>query len=64
MGQIPNWVGCYSRARELAAVARRILVISFESSHHQYEAISVFARTRMCGHLPLVRSAYAKKPII
>jgi hypothetical protein len=43
-------------------VDRRILVISPESSHHQYEAVLVFARARKCGHLPLDRFAYAKKP--
>ena len=48
-------------ARESAAVARRILVISPESSDHQYEVVPVFARAQMCGHLPLVHSAYAKK---
>ena len=49
------------QARESATVARRILVISPESSHCWYEAVLVFARARMCGHLPLVRFAYAKK---
>jgi len=50
-------------ARESAAVARRILVISPESSDHQYEVVPVFARAQMCGHLPLVHSTYAKKPV-
>ena len=47
---VPCW------ARGSAAVARRILVISPESSHHQCGAVLVFARVKMCGHLPLVRS--------
>ena len=51
------------QARELAAVARRILVISHNSSHPRYEAVLVFARAQMCGYLPLVRSTYAKKPV-
>ena len=51
------------QARKSAAVVRRILVISPESSHLQYEVVLVFARAQMCGHLPLVRSAYAKKPV-
>ena len=49
------------QARELATVDRRILVISPESSHLRYQAILVFARAQMCGHLPLIHSAYAKK---
>ena len=50
-----------SQARESIAVARRILVILPESSHHRYEAVPVFARAWMCGHLPFICSAYAKK---
>jgi hypothetical protein len=50
-------------ARESATAARRILVISPESSHYRYEVVLVFARARMCGHLPLVHSACAKKPV-
>ena len=49
------------QARESAAVARKILVTSPKSSHLQYEAVLVFARVLMCGNLPLVWSAYAKK---
>ena len=56
----PILVPC--QVRESIAVARRILVISPESSHHLYEAILVFARAWICGHLPLICSAYAKKP--
>ena len=44
------------RARGSAAAARRILVISPESPHHQRRAILVFTRVQMCGHLPLVHS--------
>ena len=51
------------QAREPATMARRILVISPESSHRRFEAVLVLARARMCGHLPLVCSAYAKKPM-
>jgi len=51
------------QARELATVDRRILVISPESSHLRYQAILVFARAQMCGHPPLLHSAYAKKPM-
>jgi hypothetical protein len=58
---LPILVSC--QARESATAARRILVISLKSSHRQYEAVLVFARARMCGHLPLVRFAYAKKPV-
>ena len=43
-------------ARGLIAAARRILVISPESSHRQRRAILVFARVKMCGHLSLVHS--------
>ena len=57
----PILVPC--QVRESATMARRILVISPESSHHRYEAVPVFARALMCGHLPLVRSTYAKKPV-
>ena len=56
----PILVPC--RAREPVAMVRRILVMSPESSHHRYEAILVFTRARMCGHLPLICSAYTKKP--
>ena len=44
------------RARGSAATARRILVISPESSHHQCKAVLVFARVQMCEHIPLIRS--------
>ena len=44
----PRW------ARRPAIAVRRILVISPESSLHAHKAILVFARARMCGHLPLV----------
>ena len=49
------------QARKSVAAARRILMISLVSSHHRYEAILVFVRAQMCGHLLLVRFAYAKK---
>ena len=42
------------QARGSAAVVRRILVISLESSFHAHKVVLVFARTRMCGHLTLV----------
>ena len=57
---LPILVPC--QARKSAAAARRILVISPESSRHRYEVVPVFAMARMCGHLRLVCSAYAKKP--
>ena len=41
-------------ARRPAIAIRRILVISPESSLHARKAILVFARARMCNHLPLV----------
>ena len=44
------------RARGSATTARRSLVISPVSSHHARRAVLVFARAKMCGHLPLVRS--------
>ena len=44
------------RAKELAAAARRSLVISPASSHHARRAVLVFARARMCGHFSLVCS--------
>ena len=44
----PRW------ARRPAIAVRRILVISPESSLHAHKAVLVFARARMCGHLPLV----------
>jgi len=53
---IVSLISAPCRVRGSAAVVRRILVISPESSHHQRRAILVFARVQMCGHLPLVRS--------
>jgi hypothetical protein len=50
------------QARESIIVVRIILVISPESSHHRYKVVLVLARARMCGHLPLICSAYVKKP--
>ena len=44
------------RARGSAIAVRRILVISPESSLHARKAVLVFARAKMCGHLPLVYS--------
>ena len=44
------------RARGSATAARRSLVISLVSSHHAHRVVLVFARAKMCGHLPLVRS--------
>ena len=55
----PILVPC--QARESATMVRGILVISPESSHLRYEAILVFVRAQMCGHLLLVRFANAKK---
>jgi hypothetical protein len=51
------------RARELVGAARRIIVISPRSSHRRHEAVLVFVGAQMRGHLSLVRSAYAKKPV-
>ena len=48
------------RARGSAIAVRRILVISPESSLHARKAVLVFARAKMCGHLPLVCST--KRP--
>ena len=48
------------RAKEWAIAIRRILVISSESSLHARKAVLVFARAKMCGHLPLVCSS--KRP--
>jgi len=42
------------RARGSATAVRRILVTSPEFSHHDHRAVLVFARAKMCGHLPLV----------
>ena len=42
------------RARGSAIVVRRTLVTSPEFSHHDRRAVLVFARAKMCGHLPLV----------
>ena len=39
------------RARGLATVVRRILVILPESSLHAHRAVLVFARAKMCGRL-------------
>ena len=44
------------RARGSAIAVRRILVISPESSLHARKAVLVFARAKMCGHLPHVYS--------
>ena len=44
----PRW------ARRPVIAVRRILVISPESSLHAHKAVLVFARARMCDHLPLV----------
>ena len=53
---IVSLISAPCRARELAAVVRRILVTSPEFSHHDHRAVLVFARVEMCGHLPLVHS--------
>jgi len=42
------------RARGSATAVRRILVILPESSLLNRRAVLVFARAKMCGHLPLV----------
>ena len=52
---IVSLISAPCRARESAAAVRRILVISPEFSHHDRRAVLVFARAKMCGHLPLVR---------
>jgi len=44
------------RAKGSAIAARRSLMISPVSSQHARRAVLVFARAKMCGHLPLVRS--------
>ena len=44
------------RARGSATMVRRIIVTSPEFSHHDRRAILVFARAKMCWHLPLVCS--------
>jgi len=44
----PHW------ARRPAIAVRRILMISPESSLHDRRAVLMFARAKMCGHLPLV----------
>ena len=41
-------------ARESVIAARRSLVIPPESSLHARKAVLVFARAKMCGHLPLI----------
>ena len=53
------------RARGSAAVVRRILMISPESSHHQRGAVLLFARVQMCGHLTLftLSSFHAEKSV-
>ena len=51
------------RARESVAAVRKILVASLESSHRWYNVVLVFAGAKMCGHISLIRSAYAKKPV-
>ena len=43
------------RARGSATAVRRILVTSPKLSHHDRRVVLVFARAKMCGHLPLVR---------
>ena len=48
------------RARRSATAVRRILMTSPEFSHHEHRAVLVFARAKMCGHLPLVH--YVKWP--
>ena len=45
---VPRW------ARRPVIAVRRILVISPESYLHAHKAVLVFARARMCDHLPLV----------
>ena len=44
------------QARESVATVRRTLVTSPGSSVHARRAVLVFARAKMCGHLPLVCS--------
>ena len=55
-GVIVSLILAPCRARGSAIAARKILVISPESSLHARKAILVFARIKMCGHLPLVYS--------
>ena len=49
------------QARESAIAARRSLVIPPKSSLHARKAVLVFARAKMCGHLPLV--CFIKRPL-
>ena len=42
------------RARESATAVRRVIVISPGSSLHAHRVILVFAKSKMCGHFPLV----------
>ena len=53
---IVSLILAFCRARGLAIAVRRILVISPESSLHAHKVVLVFARAKMCGHLPLVYS--------
>ena len=51
------------RARGSVVVVRRTLVRLLESSLLLNKAASVLVGTRMCGHLPLVHSAYVKRVV-
>jgi len=52
---IVSLISAPCRARGSATAVRKILVTSHEFSHHDRRAVLVFARAKMCGHLPLVR---------
>ena len=53
---IVSLISAPCRARGSATMVRRTLVTSLEFSHHDRRAILVFARVKMCGHLPLIHS--------
>ena len=53
---IVSLISAPCRARGSATAVRRVLVTSPEFSHHDHRAVLVFARVKICGHLPLVHS--------
>jgi len=59
-GAIVLLILAHCRARGSAIAVRGILMISPESSLHVSKVVLVFARAKMCGHLPLVCSS--KRP--
>jgi len=52
---IVSLISAPCRARGSVTTVRRILVTSPKFSHHDRRAVLVFARAKICGHLPLVR---------